>query len=383
MQHERMSMLRAQVIQADKPFLVCGKPDIGTKEEQAVLAVLRSGWLGNGPYAQQFEQEFSAYLGIENAVAVSSCTMGLILALRAAGVGSGDEVVTTPLTFAATVNAILALGAKPVFVDVDETGSMDALQVKNALTKKTKAILPVHLWGVPCDMWELNTIAQHNQLQLIEDAAHGFGGYYLGDDDFPLGTLGDYGVFSFYPTKNITAGDGGMVVTKDKAKAERIRALASQGLTSGAWMRYADGPIKEYEVSVDGYKGLMPDLLAAVGLAQLRRWPELRKNRNEVFKTYEKEFGKQAEGHSQHIFEIRVENRTEMRMKLHANGIGTGVHYNPLHLEPGYAFLGQKKGDFVVAEHIGARTMSLPLSSTMTEDDAFRVIEAVNKIKGA
>jgi dTDP-4-amino-4,6-dideoxygalactose transaminase len=349
-------------ISAINTFLKVGGPDITEAEIRAVSEVLRSGWLGYGKVAQQFEREFAEFLGVEYAVAVSSCTVGLFLALKAAGVGKDDEVATTPLTFAATVNAILATGAKPVFLDhgVPFTEKM-----------KVQAYVPVHLWGEPYP------VSRMQGIKVIEDAAHGFGGSYYG---LPLGTIGDFGVFSFYPTKNITSGDGGMVVCKTKEDADKVRELASQGLNREAWQRYSEGPINECRVLSVGFKGLLSDVSASIGLSQLRRWPELRERRNIVFKTYEEELGKKKFGHSQHIYEIRVKNRDMMRRKLHHLGIGTGVHYTPLHLEPAYKFLGYKEGDFPVAEEIGRETLSLPVSSTMTTEDAKRVIDAVNRL---
>lgn len=360
-------------------FLVIGKPDISEQEEKSVTDVLRSGWLGYGRVAKMFEKEFSEFLHVKNAIAVNSCTMGLMLALRAENIGQGDEVITTPLTFAATVNAILATGAKPVFVDVKEDGTLDADEIIRsiALSKRTKAIIPVHIWGTPCEMNEITKIARMFKWVVIEDAAHAFGGDIC---ETPLGCCSDYGVFSFYPTKNITSGDGGMIVTWHDDKAKKIRTMAAQGMSAGAWKRYQPGPVINYEVTSEGYKGLMNDISASIGLTQLRRWPELKEKREKVFKIYENSFGKMKRGHSQHLYEIRVDNRTEFRNKLYKLNIGTGVHYNPLHLEPAYRFLGYKKGDFPIAEKIGYQTVSLPLSSTMTEEDAFRVVEAVRSV---
>ena len=365
------------IVQAiEKPFLLVAKPDITQAEENAALEVIRSGWLGNGPVAKTFEYEFVNSLGVStHAMAVNSCTMGLILALRCEGIGIHDEVITTPLTFAATVNAILAVGATPVFVDVDEKGCIDVERIERAITPLTKAIIPIHLHGAPCNMGEIMTIAINRGLKVIEDAAHAYGGYSGGK---PLGTIGHYGVFSFYPTKNIASADGGMVLVNDPVKAEFIRTMASQGLNADAWERYGSGPIRDYRVECEGFKGLMTDLNASIALAQLRRWPYLKARRSLLFGMYEEAFGRKANGHSKHIYAINVPTRHVLRHKLHEKGIGTGIHYNALHTEP--AFEVYAKGyKFPNAESFGKQTLSLPLSSTMTVEDAQRVIEEVKR----
>lgn len=367
------------MIQTEK-FLTVAGPDLSKLEEQAVVQVLRSGWMGNGQIADQFEDEFLKSLGVKNiyALAVNSCTIGLVLALRAEMVGPGDEVITTPLTFSATVNAILMVGAKPVFVDVTEDGLINPYRIKEAITTRTRAIIPVHLHGAPCDMNRIMQIARKHRLVVIEDAAHAFGGTY---NNVPLGTIGHYGVFSFYPTKNITTGDGGMILTRNIQKISFLRVMASQGLTADAWMRYGSGPIKNYKVQAEGLKGLMPDMNASIGLAQLSRWPEMKKRRKDVFEVYEKAFGVKPKGHSRHIYSIQVPSRDNFRKRLHERGIGTGLHYNPLHLEPAYEFR-LKMVSLPLAERIGRETVSLPLSSAMTIDDANRVVKAVNQIQG-
>lgn len=343
-------------------FLTFGVPDVGQHEANAIAKAIASGWLGYGPRCQEFEKKFGNLIGAEHCVAVNSCTTGLILALKAAGIKRGDKVLTIPITFAATVNAILEVGATPVFVDIGSETEVDP---------DIDFYIPVHLWG---ERGYGPDVAEG--FKVIEDCAHGFGGHYQGKS---FGTFGNFGVFSFYPTKNITTGDGGMVVCKTKEDEETVRILASQGLTKGAWNRYSDAPLANYEVALAGNKGLMNDIAASMGLAQLERWPEIKAKRNTIFKIYEQAFGAKEEGHSQHIYEIRAKNREELRAKLYNEGIGTGIHYNPLHLEPAYRFLGYKEGDFPNAEKIGRETLSLPLSSVMTEDDAIRVVDAVKK----
>ena len=362
---------------AEKPFLVFGKPDIGEAEKAEVLEVLGSGWLSTGQKVAAFEEEFQRYMGRGHAVAVSSCTDGLILSLVAAKVRPGDEVITTPLTFAATVNAILAVGAVPVFVDVTESGHIDPEQIEEVITDRTAAILPVHYTGSACDMGAILDVAKWDNLPIIEDAAHAFGGTYP-KEKTRIGNLGDFACFSFYPTKNITCGEGGMVVVHDEAHAHSLRTMSRQGLSAGAHARYSSGPILPYHVAVPGRKANMSDLHAAVGLAQIRRWDEIKERRGIVWEIYETAFGKKEEGHSQHLFTISSGLRDRLRDSLNRAGIGTGIHFRPLHLEPAYSFLRYREGDFPVAEGIGRKTLSLPVSPTMTADDARRVVSAVH-----
>lgn len=364
----------------DQKIIPFCQPDMGWEEERDVMNVLRSGWLGYGSVAKQFEEVFSKHLGGEKSsycVAVSSCSMGLILALKTAGIGWGDEVITSPLTFAATVNAILAVGATPVFVDVDEQGSLDPMKVGRAITKFTKSVIPVHLWGSPCDMWGMLNVANAHNLVVIEDAAQAFGGSYF---DKPLGTFGRFGVFSFYPTKNITCGDGGMVVCQNEADAEKVLMYASQGLSAEAWKRYGSGEIKSYEVVEPGYKGLMTDISAALGLAQLERWPELRRKRAALWEVYAKAFGQKPIGHSKHIYEIRIKNRDSFRRQALDMGFMTGIHYKSLSQEPAYKHFA--KGKYPEAEKIGSETVSLPLGTKMSLQDAITIVQAVKQIKG-
>jgi len=352
--------------QVKQRFLVFGKPDIGLAESVAVQKAIMSGWIGYGPLSRQFERKFAEMIHVEHCVAVSSCTIGLVMALKAAGIRPGNRVMVPTLTFAATLNAVLELGAQPILYDHGTEIVVDSLS-------SISAIVPVHLWGEPVP---IDKDITESHIKIIEDAAHAFGGSYEGK---ALGTFGHFGIFSFYPTKNITTGDGGMVVCKSKEEADLVKTLASQGLSQGAWKRYSDAPTQNYDVDQVGYKGLMNDMAAAMGLVQLERWPEIKEKRSRIFKIYEKEFGPKCEGHSQHIYEIRVKDRDFLRKNLYYQGIGTGVHYKPLHLEPAYKFLGYQKGDFPVAEKIGEETLSLPLSSTMTEEDALRVIEEIKK----
>lgn len=352
-------------------FIAFNQPDLGEEEMSAVMDVIRSGWIGTGKVCSQFEEEFASFMGGGYAVGVSSCTIGLQMALKALGIGENslDEVITTPLTFAATVNAILASGAKPVLVDVDKDGCLDLEKVNEKVDGFTKAVIPVHYSGHPMDLGKLDP---GMKIKVVEDCAHAFGSLF--------GKKGDFQVFSFYANKNITAGEGGMVLTRDKRLADEIRVLSSQGLSQGAWMRYGASKPKEYSVEKVGVKGNLPDILAAIGLVQLRRWPEMRQKRLKIWRIYEKAFGAKSLGHSTHFYPIKLPNRDKIRAKLHEKGIGTGIHYKALHLEPAYRFLGHREGEFPNAEQWGREEISLPVSSRMTEIDANRI---VYEIKGA
>lgn len=355
------------MIAMDK-FIPFNAPDLGADEMAAVLEVLRSGWIGTGKVCKQFEEEFADFMGGGYAVGVSSCTIGLQLSLKALGIGPGDKVLIPALTFAATLNSVLATGATPVLVDVTESGWINAQYVNKSVDDLTKAIIPVHYSGTPARTGLIN----HN-LRIIEDCAHAFGSTLKGRNDFR--------VFSFYANKTITSGEGGMVLTKDKKLAEEVRVYSSQGLSLGAWARYGNGPLKQYAVEKVGVKGNLPDILAAIGLAQLHRWPEMKEKRLVIWKIYEKAFGLKGPGHSTHFYALKIRKRDYVRETLYKRGIGTGIHYKPLHLEPAYAFLGHKRGDFPCAEEWGDTELSLPVSSTITEKDAERIVNEIQDIK--
>lgn len=362
------------VLSPNKNFIVFGKPDISQAEKSAVIDVLESGWLSTGKKVKEFENEFAKFLTVESAVAVSSCTDGLILSLLAAGVGHGHEVITSPLTFAATANAIIAVGAKPVFVDVLSHGCIDVSKIEQAITNNTRAIIPVHYTGQSCDMAQIMKIAKNRNLWVVEDCAHMFGGDYK--------PKGDYAVYSFYPTKNITSGEGGMVVCKNSLDADLVRILSMQGLSQGAHERYGSKRPGAYSVICPGRKSNMSDLHAAIGLAQLKRWPELKAKRDVVWDVYEKEHWKRGPVHSRHLFTVWNEKRDDLRDFLYHKGIGTGIHFNPLHLEPAYEMFGHKRGDFPEAERIGRMTLSLPVSSAMSKEAAEFVWESYKSYRG-
>ena len=250
-----------------KELLVFGSPAIEQAERDEVMAVMQSGWLGTGPKVEQFEQAFSEYKGVAHAAALNSCTAALHLAILAAGIEAGDEVITTPLTFCASINAIIHAGGTPVLADIDPvTMNIDAAQVEAKITSRTKAILPVHFAGRPCDMDALLHLADKHQLKIIEDCAHAIETEYKGQK---VGTLGDFGCFSFYVTKNVVTGEGGMVITKSEEDVARIKMLGLHGMSKDAWKRFGDEGFKHYQVLECGFKYNMMDLQAAIGINQL------------------------------------------------------------------------------------------------------------------
>lgn len=378
-------------------FLVFGRPALGEEEIAEVVATLRSGWIGTGPRVARFEELFRQYIGAEHAVAVNSCTAALHLAMLVSGVGPGDEVITTPMTFCATANAVLHTGARPVFVDVErDTGNIDPERIEAAITPRTKALLPVHFAGRPCRMDLLEALARRSGLLLIEDAAHAIEAAFRGRK---IGTIGDLTCFSFYVTKNVVTGEGGMVTTNRGDLADRIRMYALHGMSRDAWKRFTDEGYRHYEVLVPGFKYNMTDLQAALGIHQLARIDQGQRRRREIWERYDQGLADlpvarpaPVEGdavHARHLYTILVhpeeggKARDEVLNELIRLKIGTGVHYTALHLHAYYRErFGYRRGDFPNAEHIGDRTLSLPLSAGLTDRDVADVIEAVRTVWG-
>jgi dTDP-4-amino-4,6-dideoxygalactose transaminase len=338
---------------------------------------------------------FREYIGCRHAVAVNSCTAGLHLSMIAAGIRPGDEVITSPMTFASTANSIIHLGARPVFADIDRrTMTLDPARVEAAVTERTRAVVPVHFAGRPCDMDRLMTFARERGLSVIEDAAHAVETVYHGKR---IGTIGDLTCFSFYVTKNVITGEGGMVTTDDEEKAAWIKVGALHGLSRDAWKRYSDEGFKHYQVLFPGFKYNMMDLQAAIGIHQLARIEENRVRRRDLWDRYSDAFAglpvdlpapeEPGTTHARHLFTLlmRLEDLTVDRdaimRALHAENIGTGIHYVALHLHPYYAeTFGLRRGDFPGAEWVSDRTISLPLSTKLTDRDAEDVIAAVRKV---
>jgi dTDP-4-amino-4,6-dideoxygalactose transaminase len=381
-------------VRAPDDFLVFGAPLLGDAEKDEVLDCLDSGWLGTGPKVARFEAEFRAYKGAPYAVAVNSCTAALHLSMIAAGLGPGDEVITTPLTFCSTVNAILHAGATPVLADVDPvTQNIDPEQIERALSERTRAILPVHFAGRPCEMDAIVSIARSRDLVVVEDCAHAIEAEYHGR---PMGTFGDYGCFSFYVTKNLATGEGGMVLAQDEEHADRIKRLALHGLSRDAWKRFGDEGYRHYEVVECGFKYNMMDLQAALGIHQLARLEAGWKRRQEIWQRYQEALaalplGLPAEPapetrHAFHLYTVQVEperapvTRDALLERMTREGIGVGVHYRSLPRHPFYAqTLGWRAEDYPASQRIGDTTVSLPLSPGLGDGDVDDVIEAVRR----
>jgi len=377
-------------------FLTFGAPDIGEAEIAEVVDCLRSGWLGTGPKVARFEREFGAYMGTDPGVALASCTAALQLGMLVAGVGEGDEVLTTAMTFCATANAIVHAGATPILVDVErETMNLDPARLEEAITPRTKAILPVHFAGRPCDMEAICAIAERHDLKVIEDCAHAIETTYKGRR---AGTFGDVGCFSFYVTKNVTTGEGGMVLCRREEDASRLKILALHGMSKDAWKRYGDEGYVHYQLIECGFKYNMTDMAAAIGIHQLARVEENWQRRHAVSERYQKELADlplvlPAESepdtrHAHHLFPVLVDEaapctRDEFLERMTRENIGVGVHYVSLPEQPFYQEkFGWRPDHYPEAMRIGRRTVSLPLSPRLTDDDVDDVVAAVRKVLG-
>ena len=377
-------------------FLIFGAPRFFQAELKEMLETLRSGWWGTGPKVLQFENQFSEYSHAKYCVAVNSATAAMHLGLNALGIGPGDEVITTPLTFVSTANVIIHTGARPVFADVDKlTGNIDPKEIIKKITKKTKAIIPVHLHGRPCPMDEITKIAKKYKLFVLEDAAHATEAWYHGKK---IGSISDLTAFSFYVTKNVATGEGGMLTTNNKNSADLARVRRLHGISADAWKRYSAEGYKPYEAVYPGFKYNMMDLQASLGIHQLKRAEANLKIRNKYWQIYTKALT-QLDGvippapdepnivHARHLYAINLElekltiDRNQFIDALHKENIGAGVHFSALHLHQYYRkTFGFKRGNFPNAEWVGERTVSLPFYPHMSQKDLFDVISAVKKI---
>lgn len=382
-------------MEGHREFLPYAQPLIGPEEVAEITDTLYSGWLSRGPKCAVFEERFAALVGTRYAVAVNSCTAAMFLALKAMGIAPGDEVITTPLTFAATANVIVHTGARPVFADVEpQTLNIDPNEIAKKISRRTKAIIPVHYAGQPCRMNEVLNLARAHGLQVLEDAAHAVYAQYHGR---MIGSIGDATAFSFYVTKNLMTGEGGMLTTDDEELARTVRILSLHGMDADAWKRYSSEGSWYYQVLLPGYKCNMTDLQAALGLRQLERLAEMQKVREEYARLYNEglkdlpgitlPFVEEAGRHAWHLYVVRIDeaetgiSRERFIQELKKRGIGTGVHFIPVHIHPYYRKVyGFKAGDFPVAEEAFKKMVSLPLYPKMTGRDVQRVIEAVKDV---
>ncbi len=377
-------------------FLSFSQPRLSDSEINAVVDTLRSGWLTTGGRAQAFENDFRTFVGTKHAIALNSCTAGLFLSLKVLDVGPGDEVITTPLTFASGVNVIEHLGARPIFADIDpETWCIDPSEVQKRVTRATKALIPVHLYGMPCDMSALASIAAGGGFRIVQDCAHAIEAR---RDGRSPATYGDLACYSFYATKNVTTGEGGMVATDRDDWADRLRVLALHGLDHSAYDRFSADGKALYDLEEPGYKFNMPDTAAALGVEGLRRVEERLKIRERFWSRYSSELGDlpgltfQPEPpggsrHSRHLFVCAVDpskagiDRNGMVEALRAENIGTGVHYTPVHE---FTYYREKYGisqdDLPIASRIGDRVLSLPLTPFLSDEDIDDVVRAVRRI---
>ncbi|HEX6693821.1 MAG TPA: DegT/DnrJ/EryC1/StrS aminotransferase family protein [Longimicrobiales bacterium] len=373
-------------------FIVFGSPDIRDAEIQEVVETMRSGWLGTGPRTARFEKEFAAYVGAPHASAVNSCTAALHLSLLAAGVGPGDEVITTPLTFVATVNAIVHTGATPVLADIDPvTLNIDPAEVARRITPRTRAIVPVHFAGRPCDMDSLQALRKQHNLLMVEDCAHAVETEYRGRR---VGTFGDFGCYSFYVTKNITTGEGGMIVTQRGEDADKVKILALHGMNKDAWKRFSDAGYRHYYVDTPGFKYNMMDLQAAIGIHQLRRIDEMWERRRHVWDRYNAAFADLPlrtpaapdpdTRHAYHLYTLILDQdavaRDEFLNRMTLDRVGVGVHYLSVPEHPYYQrAYGWSSSDWPVAESTGRQIVSIPISSKLTDPQIERIIAAVRR----
>ncbi len=382
-----------------QPFIVFGAPQIEQAEIDEVMDSLVSGWLGTGPKVARFERDFAVYKGIHEGqvAAVNSCTAALHVSMIASGIGPGDEVITTPMTFCATVNAIIHTGATPVLVDVDPvTMNIDPAQVEARITSRTRAILPVHFAGRPCEMFALMEIARRHDLQVIEDCAHAIETEYQGHK---AGTFGDFGCFSFYVTKNVVTGEGGMVIARDDQDIGRVKMLALHGMSRDAWRRFSDAGFKHYQVVECGFKYNMMDLQAAIGIHQLAQVEKNWLKRQAVWRRYQAAFANLPIGcptepvpdtrHAYHLYTVLIDEvktgigRDAFLDAMTARNIGVGVHYLSIPEHPFYQrTFGWRPEDYPNALRIGRQTVSLPISAKLSDGEVGRVIEAVLSIIG-
>jgi dTDP-4-amino-4,6-dideoxygalactose transaminase len=380
----------------DEPYIIFGSPVISQAEIDAVTRTMETCWIGTGPRVQEFQTKMAEYVGAKHALAVGSCTAALHLSMVVSGVGPGDEVVTTAMTFCATANSIVHTGATPVFVDCErDSMNIDPKAIEAAITPRTKAIVPVHFAGRPCDMDAIGAIAKKHNLLVIEDAAHAIETTYKGKK---VGSISDLTCFSFYVTKNITTGEGGMVTTNNPELAKKIQTYGLHGMSADAWSRFSDKGYKHYAVVFPGFKYNLTDLAASIGVVQMQSIDPWLRRRNEIWAQYDEAFAdlpvvrpapqEPDTTHARHLYTLMITDdakvtRDEFMGEMHKRKIGTGVHYRALHVHPYYADrFGYVPEQFPNAYWIGERTVSIPLTQKLTDREVERVIAAVRGILG-
>ena len=376
----------------DLPF---HKSWLEEEEHREVEDTLNSGWLTTGPKTQKFEEAFKDYIGCRHAVALNSCTAGLNLALTVQKFAEGDEVITTPMTFPATANAILLQRLKPVFADIEPgTLTIDPRKIEAKITPRTRAIIPVHFAGHPCDMTPIQELADRHKLVIIEDAAHALESRYKRQK---IGSLGNATAFSFYANKNITTGEGGMLVTNDDALAETIRIMRLQGISRDAWKRYGKSGFSHWEHTLAGHKCNMSDLNASIGMHQIKKVERFMTLRKKYVSMYDRAFADVAEletlavrdyaTHAHHLYVISLHlerltiDRDGFLDAIQSTGIGVALHYVALHLQPYYVKnFNTKPQDFPIASNYSERVITLPLYPKMSSADVERVIGTVKDL---
>ncbi len=380
------------------------RPSIGREEIDEVVRTLESGWLTTGPRTAEFERDFRAYVGVPAALAVNSCTAAMHLALAALKIGPGDEVITTPLTFCATVNVILHVGATPVLADVGPDGNIDPASVQERVTERTRAIIPVHLGGLPVEMDSIWEIARRHRLHVVEDCAHAVGAHYkgwpIGAGNPTRGLYSDASAFSFYATKNLTTGEGGMVTTHDERFAEDLKVLCLHGISKDAWNRYTDKGNWFYEVLEPGFKYNLSDIQSAIGIHQLRKLDGFIEQRRRYAQLYNQLLGDVAEvetppdradcRHAWHLYMLRLNldkleiNRDEFIKALRDKGVGTSVHFIPIPWHPYFSrYLMDGANHCPRALELYPRLISLPLYPGMEEEQVIHVAQAVKELARA
>ncbi len=380
-----------------KKYLFFHRPTIGREEIRSVSRVLETGWITKGALTKRFEAKFCEYTGAKYSVGLNSGTAGLHLALVALGIGRGDEVITPAIGFAADANVIMHVGAKPVFADVrPDTLNIDPQDLKKRITKRTKAVILVHMYGYPAQMKEINMLAKKHGFAVIEDACHALGAKYNGRK---IGSISDFNIFSFYATKNITTGEGGMLTTNDPKVAEKIDILSLHGISRDAYKRYSQESYRHWDILYPGYKYNMFDIQAALGLEQLKKLNRFLKRRKDIVQMYNRAFSQIPEiqiicdekergiESAYHLYPIIVKTemlrvgRDRIMDAIQDENIGLGVHFRAIHLHPFYRIrFGFKKGIFPCAEYASDRLISLPLFADMSDKDTQDVIRAVARV---